>query len=419
MSTKEARSLDIVVNPFQDAQAQLKKAAHVLNLEDSAVEALLSPNRSIEVMVPLVCDNGVHTQYKGYRVQHNNARGPYKGGLRFHPQVDENEVNALALWMTIKTAVVDIPFGGGKGGIIVDPHKLSERELEQLSRNFIRAIADVIGPQKDVPAPDVNTNAQIMAWMADEYGKIVGKDTPAVVTGKPIEKGGSLGRPAATGQGGFHVLDQLCFKRSCTVTQTRLVVQGFGNVGYYFAKIAHEAGYKIVALSDSRGGVYNENGLDPEAVMAVKKEKGSVIAFSKGQRIDPEKLFSLPADVAVPAAFENVITKDNAGDIQAEVILELANGPVSGNAQSVLEEKGILVVPDVLTNAGGVTVSYFEWYQNMHNESWDEKTVLLKLKPIMVEAFGAVWDRAQEKNIDLRTAAYTIALERIVAAGEK
>lgn len=412
------------MNPFENAMQQLNKAARVMNLAPEVLEILSHPERVIEVAVPVKMDDGSLKVFDGYRVQYNSARGPYKGGIRYHPQIDINEVKALAFWMAIKCAVVDIPFGGGKGGITVDPKKLSESELERLTRSFTRAIAPFIGPKVDVPAPDVNTNPKIMDWIVDEYAKIEGKITPAVVTGKSLEHGGSLGRTAATGQGGFYALREIAKKMKLKPEETTVAIQGFGNVGYHMAKLVQQAGYKLIAISDSHGAIFDKRGLgmDPDVIIKTKQERGliggcycvgSVCDCENYTEISNEELLELKVDVLIPAALESVITEKNAGKIKAKVVLELANGPITADADEILFKKNIVVVPDVLANAGGVTVSYFEWLQNVQNYSWTEAMVLEKLEPIMIDSFAAVW-RSQEKyQTDLRTAAYTVALKRI------
>lgn len=401
-------------NPFATALSQLSKAADVLKLDSFLREYLTRPARVIEATIPLQKDNGEFVFYRSFRVQYNNARGPFKGGIRFHQQVDENEIKALALWMMIKTAVVGIPFGGAKGGITVDPSKLSDAELERLSRGFVRAFREFIGPNKDIPAPDINTTPRIMAWMADEYSKLEGVASLGVVTGKPVSYGGSLGREAATGHGGFYILQELAKKRAELTPGASIAIQGIGNVGYHFAVRAYEAGYRIVALSDSKGGVYAKDGLDPKAVLNAKQNNGTVSLYGKGKAISNEDLLELDVDCLVPAALEAVITKENALRIKARVILELANGPLGDGADEVLNKKGALIIPDVLANAGGVTVSYFEWLQNMQQEYWSEETVLKKLHSFMTDAFALLLRESEERGVDLRTAAYIVAILRIV-----
>lgn len=418
------------MSPFDNAIKQLQKAARVMNLAPDILEILSHPERVIEVAVPIKMDDGSLKIFEGYRVQYNSARGPYKGGIRYHSQTDINEVKALAFWMAIKCAVVDIPFGGGKGGITIDPKKLSEGELERLTRSFTRAIAQFIGPKVDVPAPDVNTNPKIMDWIVDEYSKFIGKSVPAVVTGKSLENGGSLGRTAATGQGGFYTLREVAKKLKLKPSETTVAIQGFGNVGYHIAKLVFDAGYKLIAIGDSHGAMFDKRGLgmDPDNIMKTKKERGligdcycvgSVCDCENYTEISNEELLELKVDVLIPAALESVITEKNAGQIKAKVILELANGPTTSEADDILFKKGVTVVPDVLANAGGVTVSYFEWLQNLQNYSWTEQMVLEKLEPIMVNSFAAVWQAKEKYKTDLRTAAYTVALERIACALEQ
>jgi len=401
---------------FQNALNQLRKAAEILNLDKASVEALSLPQKIIETDIPLRRDDGRIEHYTGFRVQHNDARGPFKGGLRFHPNVNLDEIKALAFWMSIKTAVVDIPFGGAKGGIIIDPAILSELELQRLSRAFIGSIKEFIGPNKDVPAPDVNTTPQIMAWMVDEYCKLTGQNNLGVITGKPLVYGGSKGREPATGQGGFYVLEELAKKIHLIPKETSIIIQGFGNVGGHFALLARKGGYKIIGLSDSSGAIYNQGGFDPQQVMEFKKHGNAISQYSQGKKMSNEELLIKECDILAPAALEDVITAENADQIKAKVILELANGPTTTDADKILHQKNITVVPDVLANAGGVTVSYFEWVQNQTGFYWDEKTVLERLHPIMVNSFEAVWQMSKEKNIDLRTAAFVIAVKRIAEA---
>ncbi|MEK9165346.1 MAG: Glu/Leu/Phe/Val dehydrogenase [Patescibacteria group bacterium] len=401
---------------FQNALKQLEAAAEILNLDKADVIALSLPQKVVEINISLLRDDGKIEHYTGFRVQHNDARGPFKGGLRFHPDVNLDEIKALAFWMSIKTAVVDIPFGGAKGGIIIDPSALSESELQRLSRAFIGGIKEFIGSQKDVPAPDVNTTQQIMAWMVDEYCKLTGQNDLGVITGKPLVYGGSKGREPATGQGGFYVLEELAKKMNLIPAHTSIIIQGFGNVGGHFALLAREGGYKIVGFSDSSGAIYSQDGFDPSQVMEFKKQGKTISQYSQGDKISNEELLIKRCDILVPAALEDVITAENADQIKAKVILELANGPTTTEADKILRQKNITVVPDVLANAGGVTVSYFEWVQNQTGFYWDEKTVLERLHPIMVNSFEAVWQMSKEKNIDLRTAAFVIAVKRIVEA---
>lgn len=410
---------------FDQCLEQLEKASQIINLSCSSEEAdnilcqeielLKSPNKIIEVSIPVKMDNGRLEIFHGYRVQHSNAKGPYKGGIRFHPQVDLNEVKALAFWMTIKCAVVDVPFGGGKGGITVNPKELSRAETEKLSRGYVRAIAIEIGPTKDIPAPDIYTNPQIMAWMMDEYSRLKGENTFGVVTGKPIELGGSPGRDTATAQGGFYSFET--FHKQVAdnpnVQNVTISVQGFGNAGYHFARIAAEAGCVVVAVSDSQGGIHDPSGLDIHKVHKHKEETGSVLNFPNATNILNEEIITLDTTLFVPAALENVIDKENANNIKAKYILELANGLITVKASQILHDNDIIIIPDVLANAGGVIVSYFEWVQNIRSYSWDEDKVQRRLKIKMAQATEAVWNYSNKYRTDMRTASYILAIERL------
>jgi glutamate dehydrogenase (NAD(P)+) len=402
-------------NPFQNAMEQLDKVAKVKDFGDEFFSRLREPDRDISISIPVKMDDGRTEVFEGYRVEYNNSRGPYKGGIRYHPETEINEVKALAFWMSIKCAVADIPMGGGKGGITVDPKKLSKGELERLSRGWVRRLADILGPKKDVPAPDVNTTPEIMDWMADEYEKITGDKTRATFTGKPVGKGGSEGRGAATGLGGFYVFDALREKlglpEKCSV-----VVQGFGNVGLNAAEIFEKHGHKIVAASDSKGGVYNEAGLDVAKLAEHKKSAGTLAGFPGAKYITNEELLETECDVLIPAAFENVVTGENAGKLRAKAVLELANGPLTPEADEILHKRGVPVIPDVLANSGGVTVSYFEWEQNLAGEHWTEEEVNKKLLEKMNAAAHGVFDKAKEYKTDMRQGAFILALEKIKAA---
>lgn len=423
---------------LKGALSQLEIAAKQINLPKDLLERLEKADRIIQLNLPLIRDNGKLEFFHGYRVQHNNFLGPYKGGLRFHPAVNMDEVSALAFWMMIKNAIANVPFGGGKGGIEIDPKNLSEKELERLTREFTRMLGPNIGPKLDVPAPDINTNSKIMDWLENEYVRNVSvsvhqgireKDKcmlKAVVTGKSIKNGGSQGREQATGSGGFFVLEELVkklgFKKPLTVA-----IQGFGNVGSNFAKILYDNGYKVVGLSDIKGGIYDskEIGFNVDLVKECRTEKGflggcycigSVCDLAKKYKdgiISNEELLELPVDILIPAAVENVITKNNANKIKAKIVFEMANGPTSFEADQILNKRKIPVVPDVLANSGGVTVSYFEWYQNMHAEAWEEEKVNKKLKDKMVDAFDNVWNIHKEKKVSLRIAAYILAIQRL------
>jgi len=402
-------------NAFDNAMQQLEKAGKIANIDEEVVLKLHNPDRFLQFSIPVRMDSGELKIFTGYRVQYDNARGPYKGGIRFHQDTDLNEVKALSFWMSIKCAVVNIPLGGGKGGVTVNPKELSQGETERLSRGFIRALKDFVGPQIDIPAPDVYTTPQIMAWMADEYSKIKGYNVPGVVTGKPVEYFGSLGRGTATAQGAFYVFEELLQKMNLS-KEVSLAVQGFGNAGAIFAEILYNNGYKIVATSDSQGGIYNENGIDIIKLGEHKKNTGTVLNFENSKNITNEELLELNVDVLALAALENQITETNAENVKAKILLELANGPTNPYADEVLYKKGIVVCPDVLTNAGGVTVSYFEWLQNLSNDYWTEAVVDEKLKAIMKKSFSDVWDASIKYNAMLRSSAFILALERIAGA---
>ena len=407
------------MNVFDSALQQLEKAASLIELPPFILHRLRQPERVVEVNLPVIMDSGEEQIFPAYRVQYNNDRGPYKGGVRFHPEVHLDEVKALALWMTIKCAVVDIPLGGGKGGVIVDPKKLSDKELEKLSRAFVRGFKDVIGPSKDIPAPDMYTNSQIMQWMADEFVKITGdKKNIGVVTGKPVEHGGSEGRSTATAQGAFYVLQAYAEKTNLK-KGARVAVQGFGNAGSIFAELVSSAGYTLVAVSDSSSATYNETGLDIESLKKYKKERGNFLEFPDGKEITNAELLELDVEVLAPAALQNQITHDNARDIKADLVIELANGPTTHDADDVLFEKGVVVLPDVLVNSGGVTVSYFEWLQNKKSEHWPLKKVNKQMQKHVEDAFETIFKISQEKKILLRTAAFICALDRLARAMKK
>ncbi|HCM45292.1 MAG TPA: glutamate dehydrogenase [Candidatus Veblenbacteria bacterium] len=403
---------------FANALKQLKQAASYAKIPSAIIEQLKKPERILQFSFPVTMDNSEVRVFEGYRVQYSSARGPYKGGLRYHPQTNLDEVKALAFWMAVKCAVVGIPLGGAKGGITVDPKKLSEAELEKLTRAFTRKLVPFIGPEQDVPAPDVNTTPQIMAWVRDEYERVVGKKVPGVVTGKPLNFGGSQGRTPATAQGGMYVLEELIGKLKLKTKQITVAVQGMGNVGGIMAQLLHQAGYHVVAMSDSKGGIYNPKGLDVPAVERFKKQTGSLKNFPGAKPVTNAQLLELPVTILIPAALENQITGKNAGRIKAKVVFELANGPTTPEADVKLAKRKIIIVPDVLANAGGVTVSYFELVQNIQQYYWNEREVIAKLKPIMVTAFRQIWQRAEQLKVPLRTAAYVIALERIGQAIE-
>ncbi|MCU6746432.1 Glu/Leu/Phe/Val dehydrogenase [Faecalicatena acetigenes] len=407
-------------NPYENVVSTVNKAAAILGYSHSDYEAVLYPERELKVSVPVCMDDGSVRVFEGYRVQHSTSRGPAKGGIRYHQNVNEDEVKALAAWMTFKCAVVNIPYGGGKGGIVCDPTTLSEEELRRLTRRFTAMIAPIIGPEQDIPAPDVGTNATVMGWIMDTYSMLKGHCVPGVVTGKPLELGGALGRSEATGRGVMITSLNVLRALQIPISGTTAVVQGMGNVGSVSAKLLHMAGMKILGVSDVSGGLYCEDGLDiPDILEYINAKRGNLLeGYEKEnvKHITNEELLELETTLLVPAALENQIHKDNADRIRAKVIVEAANGPTSIEADEILQKKGIVLVPDILANAGGVVVSYFEWVQNIQSVSWSEEHVNEQLKTIMDQAFKAVWDISKEKETTLRTGAYLIAVKRVVDA---
>ena len=398
---------------FSGMLQEFEGAARILNLEPGIWQMLTHPKRQIIVSCPVQMDNGEIEVFTGYRVQYNITLGPAKGGIRYHPGVTLDEVTALAAWMTWKCAVAQIPFGGGKGGIIVDPNRLSRRELEALTRRYIAEIADAIGPDKDVPAPDVNTDSQVMAWIMDTYSMHVGHTSTAVVTGKPIEMGGSLGRREATGRGVMIVTREAAKHLGLDIKKATLAVQGFGNVGSVSADLLAKIGAKIVAVTDWKGGVQNPSGLDIPQMIEFSKQHKTIDGFPGGDPIENDQLVSLDVDVLVPAALENQITEENASTIKAKIVAEGANGPTTPDAHRMLHERGIFVIPDILANAGGVTTSYFEWVQDRHGYFWEEHEVNQRLETKMMEAFHDVLQTSIKYKTDLRTAAYIVAISRV------
>ncbi len=398
-------------------QSHFDRAANLINLEAYMRRILLAPFREVTVELPVRMDDGRMEVFTGYRIQHNGARGPCKGGIRYHPEADHDEVLGLATIMTWKTALMDIPFGGAKGGVTVDPKKLSKLELERLTRRFTQRIAIVLGPYRDIPAPDVNTNAQVMAWILDEYSSRQGY-TPAMVTGKPVSLGGSLGREEATGRGVMYVMEEYARDFGIPVKGSRVVIQGFGNVGGHLARLLDtEAGAKVVAVSDVDGGIYNENGLDVAGLLAHAAQRRPVGEWKGGKRITNDELWTVPCDWLVPAALGGVITKEaNARTLDCKVVVEGANEPTTPTADLILEERGIPVLPDFLANAGGVTVSYYEWAQNLQQYRWTHEQVNKELKATITKAYVSVRDLAKEKGVAFRTAAYGIALQRVAEA---
>lgn len=403
-------------SPFHNAMKQLDKAAEIIHLDPNIHEMLCHPDRLVSSALPVLMDNGAVRTFSAYRSQYNNALGVYKGGIRYHPDVSKDEIKALSFWMMVKCATVNIPLGGAKGGVVVNPKELSKGELERLSRAFVQKMWPVLGSSIDVPAPDVYTTPEIMAWMRDEFEKIIGHPDPGMITGKPIGQGGSEGRSFATAQGGVYCVRELAKKMNWNPTQTTVAIQGFGNAGSCMASLLAKMGYRIVAVSDSQGGVAIENKdsrLEIGAIETYKKQTGSVVGFSGREEMANKKLLELDVDILVPAALENVITAENVSRIRAKAIVELANGPTTPEADVMLKEKGVVVVPDVLANAGGVTVSYFEWDQNVKDEHWSEEVVLQKLEKIMVKAFHDVWNTKEKYGVDMRTAAFVRAIERV------
>jgi glutamate dehydrogenase (NAD(P)+) len=407
---------DPELNPLLSAEARFDAAAQLLGLDDGMQKVLRSPSREVTVHIPVLLDDGRIEVFTGYRVQHSIARGPAKGGIRYAPDVSLDEVRALASWMTWKCAVTNIPFGGGKGGIICDPSLLSPGELERMTRRYTSQIFEFIGPEVDVPAPDMNTNEQTMAWIMDTYSMRSGHTQTAVVTGKPLDLGGSRGRPEATGRGCMIVTEQALQRFGLDRSTARVVIQGFGNVGGMAANLMANAGFKIIALVEWDGAVHNDKGLDIKALAKHRKETGSILDFPGGENMDREEAFLMETDVLLPAAKENVITSHNAHKIRAKILCEGANGPTTAAADSTLRDKGIFVIPDILANAGGVTVSYFEWVQDRQGYFWNEQLVNDRLQEIMIGSFNDVVSYSEKHKVDNRTAAYMLALDRVAFA---
>jgi glutamate dehydrogenase (NAD(P)+) len=401
---------------FAAVQGQFELAADRIGLDEGARKVLSTHRREVAVSVRVPMDNGSFEVYPGWRIQHSGARGPFKGGLRFHPHASRDEFRCFSALMTWKTAVLDVPFGGAKGGVRTDPKSLSITELERLCRSFFSAIETIVGPFRDIPAPDVNTGPREMAWMYDEYSKSRG-DSPAVITGKPVGLGGSLGRDAATGRGALFALDRIARSRRWTREQIRVAVEGYGNAGSWFAQLAHHAGYRVVAVSDSQGAVVNPEGLIPRDVLQHKQRTGSVTGHKHADTIAGEDLIAVECEVLAPAALEESIRADNAGRVRANLVLEIANHPTTPGGDRLLQDRGIWVIPDILGSAGGVTVSYLEWVQNLQRERWTEERVNARLKELMESATDLVLERADEGGIAHRAAAYEIAVERVAEAG--
>ncbi len=407
-------------NPHENAKNIIRKAAELINLEEWKTNILLNPQKEISVSFPVKMDDGSIKLFQGYRVQHNNARGPYKGGIRYHQDVNLNEVRALATLMSIKCAVVDIPLGGGKGGVVCNPKEMSQQELEKMTRAFTRSIAQNIGPDKDILAPDVYTNSQIMDWIVDEYAKATKKQTKdvlGVVTGKSLENGGSIGRDTATARGAQFVLREAVEKGYTSLKElkhAKVVIQGYGNAGFNFAKLLYQQDKcKIIAVSDSKGGIFNKDGLNPEEVLQHKKTNGTVVGFPNSTQISNKELLQLECDILAPSALENVITKENADKIKSKIVIELANGPITPEADNILYKKKITVLPDILANAGGVTVSSYEWQQNLTNEKWSAEKINNMLEKTMRTNSSDVFTKAKKYNVNNRISAYILAINRI------
>jgi len=403
-------------NPWHMTLSQLDEVAKEINLDENIHQILRYPKRCLTVSIPIQMDNGKIKVFTGFRVQHNVTRGPAKGGIRYHPSVTLDETKALAMLMTWKCAVVNIPYGGAKGGIVCEPRRLSLKEVERLTRRYISEIISFIGPERDIPAPDVNTNPQVMAWIMDTYSMDVGYSVPGVVTGKPISIGGSLGRNAATARGIMFTLMNTAKKLKLDLFEKTIAIQGYGNVGGNLAHLLSDEGYKIIAISDVEGGIYNPKGLDPAKVSLALKESGSVISCKDADKITNQELLAMDCDVLVPAALENQIDEDNADKIRAKLIVEAANAPITPQADKILEAKGVFIIPDILANAGGVTVSYFEWVQGLQAYFWTEREVNLKLRDIMQKAFDNVYHIGEERKVTMRKAAYMLAVERVAEA---
>jgi glutamate dehydrogenase (NAD(P)+) len=415
MTTTEAPS-HLRENPFELAKAQLRRVGEVFAIDPNLISVLSQCKKGVEVSIPVSMDDGSTNVFIGYRVTHNVARGPSKGGIRYHPDVTLDEVKSLSMWMTWKCALMGLPFGGAKGGVICDPKRLSVAELERLTRRYTSEIINDIGPERDIPAPDVGTDGRVMAWIFDTYSMNKGHSVLGVVTGKPLSVGGSLGREEATARGALYCIQALAQKRSQRVDEFSVAIQGFGNVGAHLARLIHGVGAKVVAVSDSRGGVYNSKGIDVPAAVAHKQERGVLEGLANAEAITNEELIELQCDILAPCALEQVITELNADRVKATIICEGANGPVTPAADAVLEDRGVFVIPDVLANAGGVVVSYFEWVQGLQEYFWREEEVNAKLHDISVRAFEETWQTRESRAISMRMAAYGLAVQRVAEA---
>ncbi|SFB13138.1 MULTISPECIES: Glu/Leu/Phe/Val dehydrogenase [unclassified Bacillus (in: firmicutes)] len=412
---KVNQKADESLNLLTSTQVVIKEALDKLGYTDEMYELLKEPLRMLAVRIPVRMDDGSVKIFSGYRAQHNDAVGPTKGGVRFHPEVDEEEVKALSMWMSLKCGIVDLPYGGGKGGIICDPRTMSMGELERLSRGYVRAISQIVGPTKDIPAPDVYTNSQIMAWMMDEYSRLREYDSPGFITGKPLVLGGSQGREKATAQGVVICIEEAAKKRGISVEGARVVVQGFGNAGSFLAKFLHDAGAKVIGISDAYGALYNPDGLDIDYLLDRRDSFGTVTTLFDNT-ITNQELLELECDILVPAAISNQITANNAHNIKASIVVEAANGPTTLEATKILAERGILLVPDVLASSGGVTVSYFEWVQNNQGYYWSEEEVNEKLQKVLVQSFNNVYETAEQRKVNMRLAAYMVGVRKMSEA---
>jgi len=414
--TKQTVTTTTAKSPYDIALEQLAMCAAKLKLDPGIHEVLKYPERILTVSIPVRMDDGSVKVFTGFRSQHNSARGPCKGGIRYHPNVTLEEVKALSAWMTWKCGVVGIPYGGAKGGIICDPKKMSNGELERMTRKYAERIAVIIGPEVDIPAPDVYTNGQTMTWIMDTYSRLKGKQTPGVITGKPLAVGGSKGRDTATARGCVFTIREAAKKTGLKLEGARVVVQGYGNAGSFAAIFLHKLGCKVIAVNDSQGTAYDEKGMDAKALLDFKEKNGTVKGFPGSKDLSTEKLLALDCEILVPAALENQINSENAGNVKAKIIAECANGPTTPEADEILYKKGVLLVPDILANAGGVTVSYFEWVQNLQNYYWTEGEVNEKLERIMVESFENVYKTSKENKVNMRVAAYMVAVSRVAEA---
>jgi glutamate dehydrogenase (NAD(P)+) len=412
----EAPQTHLRENPFDLAREQLRRVAKTFQIDPNLVSVLSQCKKAVAVSIPVYMDDGTIKVFEGYRVTHNIARGPSKGGIRYHPDVTLDEVKSLAMWMTWKCALVGIPFGGAKGGVICDPKKLSRLELQKMTRRYTSEIINEIGPEKDIPAPDVGTNADVMAWIFDTYSMNMGHSVLGVVTGKPLNVGGSLGRREATSRGALYCIREALRKEGKKIEGITVAVQGFGNVGMYLAQFLHEQGAKVIAISDSRGGIHNPNGINIPAVIAHKQETGALAGFRDGEAITNDEIVLLECDLLAPCALEQVITSANADRVRTRLIVEGANGPLTPAADEILDDKGVTVLPDILANAGGVVVSYFEWVQGLQEYFWKENEVNARLNDIMTRAFNETWQTYEQRGVSMRTAAYGIAVNRVAEA---